>query len=616
MSDFIIDPSSVSFSQIKKDLLVHIANLPSTQQYRNFFRGESQQIIVDLIAGLAAYNRYSDIASTKENYLAYTNNRVNGIGVSSSIGYNAYRGRNQIIQLRVTPDRDFLLEKYVPCGSVNGVDFSPLTTYTLLAGIPITLQCVIGEVATESITVPDSRLQEFVFPINRVSQDLKVLLNNSEVPFGLDPDVMLDNLYYVQSNGFGGVTIKYLNNNLPNNILPLYPYNTGDILSIVYVTLHNLSYVFPNALQFFYGIIDPLHVDTTILVNYRSPESLDSIKINAPLNSELQKTIRGREDYSKRLRLLNSDFIDTNGRDVNIPVIYLDEVMTIPALVDVTYVKKDYTLLLPSEVVSIETQLNYQRGVRPHGIPPSKLTHPKQVDLRLNLTLTKKPNTDNSTYVSDIQSIFDNYFDERGLKQLRNGKLQFNFNLKNLEFDIERLSYVLIARASIYTKTWQASTNFKRGEFLLPTVSNGFMYEVISDTYQFNNLLNTNPNVGVLSGVTEPVWSIVSNQNVYEGVNVWTPATPYIAGNFIKSTNPNSFLFKCKVAGTSGAIEPNYGGIVNEMFFDNTVTWQVVDPNAYTAGLVYRVHNINEYSFTNFWNEYYILNYGVGVTWL
>lgn len=618
---FIVDPSSVSETQILKNLKVWLANRPNSSKYTQFYEGEAGQIILELMSGISAYQTYTAIASTQNNYLAYTNNREAALAIASNTSYNVYRGRNILVTLRVTPSSNFLLQKYDPIGSVNGVDISAIQDYNFVAGQAITIQCVIGDVIESSLTMSSAKLGLFVFPEDRVSQDLMLLLNEQEVPYSLNIADMIKDYYYVYSNSFGGVTVQYLNNNLPGGS-PLYSYNTGDILKIKYVRLQNLNFTFPDNIKLFNLTLDSLHIDTTIFSNYRNLESKESIQVNAPIAAEVQKLIRARNDFSKYFKILNSDFIDTSAVDVNLPVIYLGEIRAIPAFTDVSYVKSDKSLLLPSEKIALQSQLNSE-FTSPHGIPVAEIRDPKEIALRLNLVLSQKPNTDSSTYVNDIQIIFDKYLDQRGISQLRNGKLGFTLNLRNLEYDLERLPYILIARASFFTKTWQPNTNYKRGEFILPTVTNGYMYEVISDTYSFDSLNNTLDNVGVLSNAIQPTWSTTINQLVFEGVDQWQPLTSYNTNDIVRGLTNTNFLYKCIRAGVSNAIEPFYGSIINQIFPDNStivldsgILWQVLDPNTYQGSLVYKTHSLNSVEVKAFWNEYYTLNYGSGVTWL
>lgn len=606
---FIIDPKSTSFNQIKRDLKIWAQNLPNYNSFRTFYEDEAGDIIMDMLAGFSAYIAYNDLSATEENYLLYLKARESAIAITSNVSYNAFRGQNNYIQIRVVPTETVSLHKYEGCGFVNGVAISPIQDYTLLAGQPITIKLVIGDIEEEEITIQNNRLNVFRFVEPKVSADLKLLLNSVEVPVSTNVLDLVNDFYYVQSNTYGSVDVQYLNDTI---LTPANPYNTGDVITLHYIKLMNISFIFPNDVEFDYGIIDELSPDTTIFSVYKAPESTESIQINGPLYNETRKTIRARKDYPKSFKQLNSDFIDTNSRDVNLPVIYLTQKRVIPAFLDVTYIKSDNTLLNNTERAALYNSLN-SSGTRAHNIPQTEIIDPKKIDVRLTLRLTKKLNTDNSNYINNILNIFRYYKSERGFNLNRQQKLEFEFDLKQLEFDLERLNYVQIARVDIFTKVWSASTNFKRGEFLVSTIANGYMYEVISETYNPSKV-----NIGLNSSLVEPSWSTTQDEFVYESISPWSASTVYTAGTIVKSATSSNLLYRVltiKNTNTSGLIEPIWGTILNELIEDNDITWQVISPYEVTDKLIYKTHALSSFKFKCDWNEYYIFNYGTGVIW-
>lgn len=611
MARFINDPASTSFTELKRQLKEWTKNLPNYNSNRTFYEDEAGDIVLDLVAGFEAYITYNDLASTEENYLYYLKNRVAAIGITSSFSYNAFRGQNDILQLRIIPNKTTSLTKYEQCGFVNGVALSPIQDYVLIESQPVTIRLVVGDIEQENIIIENSRLNVFRFTNPKVSADIKLFLNSTELPISDNVFDMIRDYYYVQTNAFDSVDVQYLNETLLN---PTNPYTTSDILTLHYIKLMNVIYNFPTDVILDDGIIDELHSDTGIYTVYKAPESIESIQINGPLYNETRKTIKARLDYPKTFKTLNSEFVDTNSRDVSLPVIYLGQKRNIPAFLDVTYIKKDRSLLTSIEKVALTEKLN-SKGFRAHNIPETLIVDPKEINIRLNIELTKKANTDNSTYLIDIVKIFNTYYDDRGFALNRQQKLEFEFDLKQLEYDLERLTYVQIARASLYTKTWQTNTVYKRGDYILPTVSNGRMYEVISNTYQYNIGTNTNDNIGINSGLTEPVWSLTPNEFVYDDIPNWQPNTVYALNSLIKATTPNNVIFKNVIAGTSGPVEPIWGSIINELISDNTSTWQIVTPYEITSNLVFKTHLLTETVFKCDWNEYYMFNYGTGVVW-
>ena len=59
----------------------------------------------------------------------------------------------------------------------------------------------------------------------------------------------------------------------------------------------------------------------------------------------------------------------------------------------------------------------------------------------------------------------------------------------------------------------------------------------------------------------------------------WTGNQAYNVGDIVNSDPPaanGAFVFRCKVAGTSAANQPNFPSVLFETVVDNTVTWETV----------------------------------------
>lgn len=134
----------------------------------------------------------------------------------------------------------------------------------------------------------------------------------------------------------------------------------------------------------------------------------------------------------------------------------------------------------------------------------------------------------------------------------------------------------------VYT-TWTASRAYLRGDFVVPTVNNGFCYQVTSAA-------------GTAAGV-QPVWPTTVDGTVVDGGVTWTCRLRSIwlaniaraVGDMVRPTTPNAYIYRCTVAGTCHATtEPVWANIVTVggIITDGTVTWQRMDnPDAFlTAG--------------------------------
>jgi prepilin-type N-terminal cleavage/methylation domain-containing protein len=69
-------------------------------------------------------------------------------------------------------------------------------------------------------------------------------------------------------------------------------------------------------------------------------------------------------------------------------------------------------------------------------------------------------------------------------------------------------------------------------------------------------------------------------ENITADYNVhpkWRSGTTYTNGNYVIPTNFNGCYYKCTVAGTSGAIEPDWLRNSGATKADNTVTWTLME---------------------------------------
>lgn len=129
----------------------------------------------------------------------------------------------------------------------------------------------------------------------------------------------------------------------------------------------------------------------------------------------------------------------------------------------------------------------------------------------------------------------------------------------------------------VYT-TWSASRAYARGDFVVPTVNNGFCYQVTSAS-------------GTSAG-SQPTWpTTVGNTVVDGGVtwtcrlrSIWVASVARAVGDMIRPTTPNGYIYRCTVAGTSAGSEPTWSSIitVGGTITDGTVTWERQNnPDAY-----------------------------------
>ena len=127
----IINNSSLSFEEIKADILAWINTLPSTP-VRNSFASKhtASAILLDLLAANAAHKIYAAVKSRSEAYLLEASLRSSAIGIVEALGYSTNRGRNATFYVTVVPasgrTSTVILPAYTVLGTVGNYDLITL----------------------------------------------------------------------------------------------------------------------------------------------------------------------------------------------------------------------------------------------------------------------------------------------------------------------------------------------------------------------------------------------------------------------------------------------------------------------------------------------------------
>jgi hypothetical protein len=601
MSDFIVNPSTVSFTEAKNQMRTFLDSLPDGRAWRDFYDCGAGTTIIELIAGFMAFLQFNLISNRREVYLLEAKNLSSLIGLANNDKYSAGRGTNSHLQLRVTPNVTRSIEKFEVIGKVKDLDLVSLDDYALVLGTPIPIQCVVGNKISSFLTAADDSLRVFRFLNQGVSEDIRVKVGSTYVPFSKEIINLINDKYVVITNPLSSVDILYLNTGI-------YPYTTNTDITIEFIELKNLSYTFPTDVKFNYGTIAAVpevieETDTQIISVFQEPESKESIRINAPLYSETQKVIRGREDFRKIFKSLNTDFLDTNGRDVS------------PVIVELSYLKSDLSTLTSEQKLDYIAQLNKFTN---YGVWLYRMSDPVQVNFQVNISLKAYQGSDISTVNSDITEIFA-YSHENNTQvnsdsrlDRREKKLENIIDLKQIEhelinlFDSQSRSIIQIARVELVTSVYAISTAYTIGKFVTQSLSTTRVYECV--------VAGTSP--GSL-----PTFPTTVDELLISGVTTWATSTAYSLNAYRKPTVNNNKVYKCIIAGTSSGTEPDWPTDVNDEIIDGTVTWKCIDPLDLTTAdiptlIVWQCHDSGLRSIQLRWNEFAVITLGGAVTWL
>lgn len=540
MSEFITNPNTINFQTSKDEIYAYVQQKPEYARWKDFWESTAGDNIISLIAGLQTYIGYQTIVGRREAYQRSAETRSANIAIASQQGYSVFRGQNTQITLTFNSPTNKTFSKYDIIGQVKDLDLICLEDKLIPANIPTTLLCTFGEVKEEELVVQSNALTIFSFQSPNVSEDMSLYLNNSEIDYEERLLGLFDNKYVAISNPFGAVDVYYLNESAPF-------YNTNDILKIKYVEKNETSILASDVLSDEDGI-----TSVVISKSDQSVESLDSIKVNAPLYYETQYVVRARNDFKKIFRGLDTSFIDTSGRNYNY------------AQVELSYIRDDLTLLSQAEKDALSLQLESSLV---YGVELPYIAHPLKINNQLTITVNLKEFT--TANINDVV--------ETAIAQFTN-KFATNMDLLSIENVIERESYVKTARVSFTSPIRQDSEFYKRGNFVLPIISNGFSFEFYRHVRK--------------SGAIEPLWPltagdvVIDNKVVWQvrdertcNLNIWEANKNYEVGQQIESTD-SAYPFILACIGTiniSASAEPVWTTNTGDTFNDRNLVWQCVD---------------------------------------
>lgn len=547
---FIIDPQSISYLEVRNDLVDYFNSLPDADEWSLFLSSSAGQRIIDLVAAIAAFNKLDSITARREGFIQFAQNRASIIGKAQDLGYSAYRGRNTVLKLTITPIITGVISKYSYLGTLKDRYLIMESDVVVNAGVPIDVNVIVGEVKEEILFATTSALSAFRFHNPDVSEDLRLYIDEVEVEWGSEVQDALDDKFQVQSNTFRSVDAKYLNQSSAAT-----QYIVGSEIKLEYIDLKDISYT--NTDVKVYDTIATLS-NIEVVSLFQDVESESSIKINAPIKNELSSAVRGREDQPKIFRTLHPDILDAAGVDVT------DAVMKIYVLRDGGYT------FSASEFADMQAEFE---KYRPNGLYPPLLENAQSSEISLSVLLTLKSGSTTQPNAL-VAGVLDEYKD----------KLGANLSLIDIEDSLEDDDGVKIARVSVTASVWQAVLSYKQGSYVSPTIENGFVYRVKQIRSKSDSIEPTWP---VVAGDTvidnQIVWKAIAKDDL-AGIDNWAADTFYekadIAGfnlgSIVKPSIVNGFVYEAvDYVYLSGSSAPTWSSTLGDKVIDNRILWVV-----------------------------------------
>ena len=568
-----IDLQALSITSAFNSIISFFRSQENNTGWKDLTTGSEGVFLIRMLANVLTNISYKLVTARRENYLSTAQLMSSNIGIAVNLGYSVFRGKNQHRKIQITSDADHPIPKYEVIGTYSDdYDIIVAKDCNILAGVENVVEVIIGKLNSFTIQPKTTAIKTFTRFEQNISEDFRLILNGTEVPkYNITENMkeMLDDKYLVRTNPYQSVDIMYLNNRTDFK----YRYNDNSIITMEYVELADIPSTPFTEDMFFEGY---QYVRTVSITDFQPFETVPEIKVNAPIDHEVQNLIRSKQDYVKRFRQQVPNVIQSS----YIPVT--------PTYTLISYLKSNYTLVTDSELLGLYRVLvdeNY------FGTPLPDVTHPRRyiTDLDIKIALSNKY-IETSRIETDIENI---------LKSNYTILMNQSFNVYDLERLIEGLSYVKYARVGLKVNTWEAGRKTQLGEII----------DVDGTYYVADSVLGK-------SGPTEPEWKVplesdvvpenidlVDYKNLDEGVDVipyfttkdinlvwraykrlevdnihnWEGRKLYKIGDYVTSSQEGyeNFMFKCvDVLKYSGTGTPDVSDVeIGDFLIDGNIVW-------------------------------------------
>lgn len=555
MANFIVNPESISQSEALEELDNFLDSRPDATKWKDFFESGVGQTIKGMLAGMSAFFSYNTIVARRESYFRYATNRSSAIAGSQFLGYSSFRGKNPHLNITITPNFSGTINKFDIIGNVNDRDLVANETVVVNENHQTSLEVIIGDKLTEELSADSDSSSIFRFTSPRVSEDLRILIDGSEVEVSQNMKELTKEKFITQTNVFESVDGFYR-----NSINSSIRYNTGSIITLEYIEYKEFDYELSDV-EFDLGVLNNIEVINI----FENPETLNSIQINAPLYNETQFTVRGRNDQEKMFRLFDTSIVDTKGNDIS------------PAVIELFYIRDDKSLFTESEKSVLIQRFE---NIRQFGMLPPTISDPivNYLKISVNAVLIKNVVGDATNLIKDVMDQYENI-------------LEAEISFEDVESEIEDLKneskqeLIKIARVKIDSNDWQASDKYSLGTYINSDPDNGRVYKMNRIVY--------------FSGSSEPSWptnegdTVIDNGILWEAISQsdvssvtgWVQDQNYQIGNEVKPTSINGFKYKAiEYVNKSGNSEPSWpalgGGdpssLKGELVYDGDILWMAL----------------------------------------
>lgn len=578
-----IDLQSLSITSAFNSIVNYFRSQENNSTWRDLTNGSEGSFLIRLLANVMSVISYRIVAQSRENYLSTAALPASNIGIAVNLGYSVPRGSNLKRLIKLIPNGNYTIPKLSVLGSYNSeYNILNLEEVALEEGKPINIETVVGNLREESFVTGTSDIKIFTLFNSNISDDFVLFKDNIEVPTTDTLKGMLDNRYLVRTNPYSSVDIAFLNTieSADENL----KYGNGTEITLRYVELANVPVIPYTSSMFNYGTLD----DYRTISGNRGMETVDSIKVTAPLYHEVQNLIRSKADYASALRLEIPSTTEVNFRALT------------PVLTQITYLKDKYSLLTGTyqpvgtsrenienlRATEVGTFIELLRDQNYFGTPLPDITPPRREEAFLHISIALKNKYKNISDINlDIDNILKNFYDTY---------LNVSFSTYDLERQIENLSYVKYARVAYKVFDREKNSMYQLG-YMTQDPNTGDYYKVSNMTGEAGVLSDNELNwaSSITVGTDIDTNAVFLDGQIYlkcfKRLNDMTPfklkkrypGRSYAIGDFLYVDTPllKDYMFKCiDVFRQSGSTAPDVSTLeIGDFVEDRGIVWVAID---------------------------------------
>ncbi len=570
-----IDPTAISVTAIKEELLAFINSKPDAEKWKDFYESSTGTMFIELLAAMGGYIAYQSLIARREAYLWDAKIRSSNIALAESKGYPVYRGKNEHFILTMNPTETASFEKYAVIGQCLDKDIVVLENLQIIYNEQISVEVAIGDVKEIVKEITTSDPTNFRFNVSNVSEDFMLLLDGIEVPISKRVLDLLNDYYCVLTNSLESIDVLYLNIQPPSSWLSNSLYSNGQYVTPNFSWRAETNYtegqrvvpVIANGL-FYECIVGGL--------SSISEPSFPLIQNDTVNDNEITwKCLGGIPDniYFKSIEV-GTAYSGSNEPiwPIEIGATIQDNEIIWQCLRDVTYSKYPY------ESGSILTLRYIELGELNYTDQDIDLFYGNLISTTLENSYSEKES------IEDIKINASLYHETgRVIKGRKDYSKIFRELLPNsvdtnghdVSPAVVELSYV----KDHTTELWSHSKYINVGDNIMPSIPNNYIYQAVNSGYTAVETMG-------VSGETEPVFpttigeTVVDNQIVWECsdetteiLTLWTASTEFNISATITPTIPNGYYYSVLELN----VEPIWNLELESEVTDNEITWKCID---------------------------------------